>query len=198
MVIGMVLNRDLISKSLIDIKNTNARDLIRCLAIEKFFDCNVKTSVSLTEGGGQNCPIGHEIMDVSNGRSVKEFSKNNSCEYNYIFIDYYRVNDYYWADKLFTDTFFKDSIHSLWLTLKKEGCIFFPFLPRIVRNMIAHYHALCKIFKIEFVLKDDIEESENFLWRASDLLLKNKEFNYLMNCEETKNMNLGNVTKKRF
>ena len=53
MVIGMVLNRDLISKSLIDIKNTNARDLIRCLAIEKFFDCNVKTSVSLTEGGSQ-------------------------------------------------------------------------------------------------------------------------------------------------
>ena len=62
--------------------------------------------------------------------------------------------------------------------------------------MIAHYHALSKIFKIEYLTEDDIENSNNYLWRASDILLKNKEFNYLMNCEKTKNMNLGNVTKK--
>ena len=151
----------------------------------------------MTNGESKNSPTGHEIMDVSHGKSVKSFSQKNINAYNYIFIDYYRVNDYYWANNLFKDSFFKNSLHSLWVTLKKDGCIFSPFLPSIMRNMIAHYHAITKLFKIEYILEEDIEKSNNYLWRASDILLKEKQFNYLMNCEKTKDMNLGNVTKRQ-
>ena len=92
---------------------------------------------------------------------MKSFSQKNINAYNYIFIDYYRVNDYYWANNLFKDSFFKNSLHSLWVTLRKEGRIFFPFLPRIIRNMIAYYHAISKMLKIDYRTKDKIEKSNN-------------------------------------
>ena len=51
LVIGMVMHRGLSNKRLHELETTNARILIRCLAMQKFHNCCVKTSIALDNGG---------------------------------------------------------------------------------------------------------------------------------------------------
>ena len=197
LVVGIVFNRALSSKFLSEIPSTNKRDLIRCLVIEKYFNCNVKTSIALDTGGfGEDIP-GHIAMNVSNNRSMKGFSEAHMNCYKYIFIDYYRCNDGYLARKMLTETFFSKSIPLLWKTLKADGKIFIPFFTSIVSNMIHYIDQIKEKFRVRYVRKHDVEKSDHFLWNASNKLLDNDTFNEVMSYEKTKDVNFGGVTLKK-
>ena len=113
MLIGMVTHRSLSCCDLAELDSTSARDLIRSLAIEKFYKCHVRNSLSLENGGSDECIPGHEQVDVSKHRSLKPFLENNKESYDYIYIDYYQANDAYLSGKMLTETFFSTSIKLL-------------------------------------------------------------------------------------
>ena len=97
---------------------------------------------------------------------------------------------------MLTELFFSRSVSLLWKTLKKDGLIFIPFLPRVICNMIPSIKQIEKLFNIRYIKKMDIDTSCHYLWRASNKLLQHPRFNSLMSCEKTKDNVFGKVTKK--
>ena len=103
----MVMHRGLCNQYLKDLESTNARDLIRCLAMEKFHNCSVKNSIAMDNGGINGVIEGHLNIDVRTTKSMDEFSKSHVNIYNYIYVDYYRVNKSYLSKHMLTETFFE-------------------------------------------------------------------------------------------
>ena len=97
---------------------------------------------------------------------------------------------------MLTESFFSRSLSLLWKTLKKDGLIFIPFLPRIICNMIPSIKRIEELYKICYIKKTDVDTSYHYLWRASNKLLQHPRFNGLMSCEKTKDNVFGKVTKK--
>ena len=197
LVIGMVVHRGLCNQHLKDLESTNARDLIRCLAIEKFHNCYVKNSIALNNGGINGVIEGHFNIDVRTNKSMDDFSKSHVNIYNYIYVDYYRVNNSYLSEHMLTENFFERSLPLLWETLMAGGKIFYPFLPGVVRNMIGSLHPISQLFDISYVTDKNIHRKSNYLWTASNRLLKHKTLKSVMSYEETKKANFGGVTIKK-
>ena len=196
LVIGMVLNRALSTNTLNDIPSTNARDLIRCLAIEKFYKCNVLKSIALDKGGYSECIPNHEQIDVSNHRSLKPFAETNQNSYDFVYIDYYRANDAYLSEHMLTESFFSKGIKLLWNTMKNNGAMYIPFLPGVVSNMIASLPQIKSLYNINYIRNTDLDVSDHFLWRASQKIVQHDIFNQVMSYEPTKLNVFGGVTSK--
>ena len=73
LVICMVMHSGLCKQYLKDLESTNARDLIRCLAMEKYHNCCVKTSIALDNGGIDDMIEGHQIINVKTTKSMENF-----------------------------------------------------------------------------------------------------------------------------
>ena len=193
----MVVHRGLCNQHFKDLETTNARDLIRCLAMEKFHNCSVKNSIAMDNGGINGVIEGHLNIDVRTAKYMKEFSKSHVNIYNYIYIDYYRVNDSYLSEHMLTESFFEKTLPLLWETLMADGKIYYPFLPGVIRNMISSLHPITKLFNICYVTEKNINRRHHYLWTASNRLLKHKTLKDVMTHEKTKKANFGGVTMRK-
>ena len=98
---------------------------------------------------------------------------------------------------MLTEAFFSTSIKLLWNTLKGNGIIYIPFIPKVVCNILTSMIEIKKLYKIEYISETDLDSSHHFLWRGSTKLLQHESFSNLMCCEQTKNNTFGKVTERQ-
>merc|ERR1739836_308837 len=134
-------------------------------------------------------------MDVSNRRSISEFSRNKINSYDFVYIDYYRANDNYYATRLLNPSFFEVTLRHMHRMLKCKGKVIIPFFPRIIANMLPHLHQLARIFNIQYLKREQLYESENYLWRTTEMMTEIKNLKYLMTGEKCAKQCFGNVSK---
>ena len=208
LVVGCIYNRELIDTMFVTKRSrtlavlnkkmdtTVARDMIRCRVMETFFNLNIKETITLNTVSNQPCQ-GHHYMDVSNRRSISAFSTNNSDRYDFVYIDYYRANDNYYGTMLLNPSFFEVTLTHMHRMLKSKGKLIIPFFPRIIANMLPQLHQLAKIFNIQYLKKEQLYESENYLWRTTEMITEIKNLKYLMTGEQCAKQCFGSVSKKR-
>ena len=208
LVVGCMYNRDLIDTMFVTKRSrtmavlnkkmdtTVARDMIRCRVMETFFNLNIKETITLNTVSNQPCQ-GHHYMDVSNRRSISEFSRNKINSYDFVYIDYYRANDNYYGTRLLNPSFFEVTLRHMHRMLKSKGKVIIPFFPRIIANMLPHLHQLARIFNIQYLKREQLYESENYLWRTTEMMTEIKNLKYLMTGEKCAKQCFGNVSKKR-
>ena len=136
-------------------------------------------------------------MDVSNKRSIASFSTNNANRYDFVYIDYYRSNDNYYGTRLLNPSFFGVTLSHMHRMLKSNGKLIIPFFPRVVANMLQELHQLAKIFNIKYLKKEQLHDSENYLWRTTEMITEIKELKHIMTGEKSAKKCFGNVNKKK-
>ena len=174
---------------------TITRDMIRCRVMETCFKLNIMETITLNTVTNSPCE-GHHYMDVTNKRSIQSFATNNANRYDYVYIDYYRSNDNYYGTKLLTTKFFGVTLSHMHRMLKLKGKVILPFFPRVVANMVPELHKLAKMFNITYLKKNELHDSENYLWRATEMMTKIKDLKHIMTGEKSVQRCFGNVNKK--
>ena len=207
LVIGMTYNRTLLDTMFMTIRNktmavlhkkldtTITRDMIRCRVMESCFKLNIMETITLNTVTNSPCE-GHHYMNVTNKRSIQSFATNNANRYDYVYIDYYRSNDNYYGTKLLNTQFFGVTLSHMHRMLKLKGKVILPFFPRVVANMVPELHKLAKMFNITYLKKNELHDSENYLWRATEMITKIKDLKHIMTGEKSVKKCFGNVNKK--